>query len=261
MAEMRRPRDFWKGALCAQLFCFLIYMIFGIVNYTRQGQYSSILPGIDFANQALSLATNSILIASTFVACVLYGNIGVKVFYENVLRAYFKAPSLLSNKGRLIWAVTVCCYWIIAWVIGSAIPNITALVTLVGAACILQFTYTFPPILLLGHWMQMDAMKADNPWTPGVEPGSNRIDTWKDKSRWIRGFKRYWYVKVFLVSLPPPKIHSSVYDSLLNTHAICLVPHVPWCVGKLRTWPLRWCGDSKAELCRSIQRSLLVHCP
>lgn len=122
------------------------------------------------------------------------------MFYENVLREYFKAPSMLSSKGRYYWSATVIAYWALAWVIGSAIPSINALVTLVGAACILQFTYTFPPILALGFWMQIDAGKADNPWAPGMAPGSNRIDTWRDKSRWIRGLQRYWYVKVLLVS-------------------------------------------------------------
>lgn len=199
MAEMRRPRDFWKSALCAQFFCFFMYMLFGLVCYLKQGQYSSILPGLDFQNNQLILANNIIGLISTMVAAVLYGNIGVKVFYENVLRAYFKAPSMMtSNKGRLLWSISVTAYWVIAWVIGSAIPNLTALITLVGSAFILQFTYTFPPVLLLGYWMQRDAMKADSEWRPGMAPGSTRIDTWKDLSRWKRGFKKYWYIKLFL---------------------------------------------------------------
>lgn len=201
MAEMRRPRDFWKSALCAQLFCYLIYMMFGLVCYSRQGQYTYILPGINFANNTLILINNIIGLVTTMVAAVLYGNIGVKVFYENVLRAYCRAPSMFSNRGRFYWSATVTGYWVLAWVIGSAIPNLVALVTLVGAACILQFTYTFPPILLLGHWMQCDAMKADHPWSPGMTPGSTRIDTWRDKSRWVRGFRNYWYAKLVLVLL------------------------------------------------------------
>lgn len=203
MAEMRRPRDFWKSAFCAQLFCFLMYMLFGLICYSRQGQYSSVLPNINFDNDALILVNNVISLATMMVGCILYGNIGVKLFYENVLRAYFKAPLLVSTKGRWLWTLTVCAYWALAWTIGSAVPNITALITIVGSAGFLQFTYTFPPILLLGHWMQIDAMKADNPWIPGMVPGSNRIDTWKDRSRWIRGFKRYWYVKLLLVSNQP----------------------------------------------------------
>ena len=107
---------------------------------------------------------------------------------------------MFSPRGRWYWSATVIAYWLVAWILGSAIPSINALVTLVGAACILQFTYTFPPVLALGYWVQIDAGKADNPWAPGMAAKSNRIDSWRDKSRWVRGFKKYWYVKVFLVS-------------------------------------------------------------
>lgn len=70
-----------------------------------------------------------------------------------------------------------------------------------GASCILQFTYTFPSLLLLGHWVQRDAMKGDRTWEPGMEPWSNRVDSWKDLSRWKRGFKPYWYAKVAIALL------------------------------------------------------------
>ncbi len=137
---------------------------------------------------------------TTIIAAVLYGNIGIKVFYENVLRTYFKAPSMLSTKGRIIFSVTVVLYWFLAWVIAVGIPFLGALITLVGSLFILQFTYTFPPVLCLGFWMQIDAMKGDRPWEPGMIAGSNRVDTWKDMSRFKRGFKKYWYAKAFLVS-------------------------------------------------------------
>lgn len=130
----------------------------------------------------------------------MYSHIGCKVFYRNVLRGYFKAPSLSNARSTLYWSATVCGYWTVAWVIGSAIPNITDLNTVVGAACILQFTYTFPSALLVGHWVQRDAIKGDNHWEPGVAPWSNRVDTWRDWSRWRRGFKPYWYAKFALVS-------------------------------------------------------------
>lgn len=34
MAEMRKPRDFWKAAFGAQFFCYAVYMLFGIFVYT-----------------------------------------------------------------------------------------------------------------------------------------------------------------------------------------------------------------------------------
>ncbi len=57
---MRRPRDFWKAAACAQFFCFAVYMMFGIVVYSYQGEYASILPSLDFQNTKLILANASL---------------------------------------------------------------------------------------------------------------------------------------------------------------------------------------------------------
>lgn len=39
MAEMRRPFDFWKSLLIAECFITAIYLIFGLLVYSQQGQY------------------------------------------------------------------------------------------------------------------------------------------------------------------------------------------------------------------------------
>lgn len=201
MAEMRRPRDFWKAALCGQAFCYVMYMLFGLFVYGMQGQYTAILPTLNFDNYPIQLVCNIIGLTSTAIATVLYANVGVKLIYHNILRTYFRAPTLSSKRGSYLWSILVIFYWAIAWVIGSAIPNISALSTLIGAACILQFTYTFPPLLLLGWWMQKDACEGDRPWEPGMAKWQNRVDTWRQGSRWKRGLKKHWYVKVFLFLL------------------------------------------------------------
>ncbi|BEJ11713.1 hypothetical protein CspHIS471_0201730 [Cutaneotrichosporon sp. HIS471] len=199
MAEMRRPRDFWKAAFGAQFFCYSLYMLFGLFVYSFQGQYTNILPTVNIDSILFQGLTNILGLICITIIAVMYSHIGCKVFYRNVMRGYFKAPSLTSTKSTLYWSAVVCGYWTVAWVVGSAIPNITDLNTVVGAACILQFTYTFPSALLVGHWVQRDAIKGDNKWEPGIEPWSNRLDSWRDKSRWRRGFKPYWYAKVVLM--------------------------------------------------------------
>jgi amino acid transporter len=40
LAEMRNPWDFWKGMLCADIFIYLVYMFFGLFQYSYQGQYT-----------------------------------------------------------------------------------------------------------------------------------------------------------------------------------------------------------------------------
>lgn len=40
MAEMRRPYDFWKGFICAEIFIYACYLINGMVIYSAQGQFT-----------------------------------------------------------------------------------------------------------------------------------------------------------------------------------------------------------------------------
>lgn len=40
MAEMRRPYDFWKGFVCAEIFIYSCYLIMGMVVYSAQGQFT-----------------------------------------------------------------------------------------------------------------------------------------------------------------------------------------------------------------------------
>lgn len=71
----------------------------------------------------------------------------------------------------------VLIYWALAYIIASAIPQVQTISGLVAAICIMQFTYTFPPLFILGYQMILDA---GGPNDPG--------DTWADFSRWRRGF-------------------------------------------------------------------------
>lgn len=74
-----------------------------------------------------------------------------------------------------------------AFAVSSSIPQFTNFSALVGALCILQFTYTFPPLLMIGFNSQKDAMLPEESFDPnnGVV---NRVDSgWK---RAVRGFRK-----------------------------------------------------------------------
>jgi hypothetical protein len=84
----------------------------------------------------------------------------------------------------------------LAFVIGSAIPQIQTIFGLIAALAIMQFTYTFPPILRFGYDVITDAMAADAPYVPG-QGARGRVDTWNQWSRWKRGlFSGRWYFKL-----------------------------------------------------------------
>ncbi|KAG1855713.1 transmembrane amino acid transporter protein-domain-containing protein [Suillus subalutaceus] len=203
MAEMRRPMDFWKAMAYAQIFIFIVYMFFGLFVYTYQGQYV-----INPANQGISAyglqtATNAISLTAGIIAAAMLGNIGIKVIYNNVFVEMFGFPQLTVTLGKYYFAISVIVYWSIAFVIGSSIPLFSDLSSLVAAVCIFQFTYTFPPFMILGYCMQLDATKGDGEFDIN-NPHAHRVDTWRDLSRWKRAFftkNTFFHLWNFLLTL------------------------------------------------------------
>jgi hypothetical protein len=90
--------------------------------------------------------------------------------------------------GKIIWIIAVPIYWTIAFIVAAAIPNFFGLSSLVAALCILQFTYTFPPMLYLGYNIHLGAMLDGEGFNP-VTRETVRLD--KGPKRWIRGFFKY----------------------------------------------------------------------
>lgn len=91
-----------------------------------------------------------------------------------------------SSQMANIWVV-VPLYWGAAWIVAAAVPQISGLVAFVGAACILQFSYTFPPILLVAFNCQKDSMLPEEEFNP-VTGETRRVDHgWR---RWMRGYKK-----------------------------------------------------------------------
>jgi len=190
MAEMRRPFDFWKGMLAAQAFIYVVYLFFGLFVYSQQGQFTFIVAYQGISSFAWQTVANSFGLVSGLIAALLYGNIGIKVIYNNVLTDFFGAPPLETKRGKWLWVVIVPVYWAFAFIVGGAIPQIANLQSFVAALCILQFSYTFPPWLMIGFLCQKDAM---------LEGEGFDVVTRQTIKR-DKGFTRYWrgYKKQFV---------------------------------------------------------------
>jgi hypothetical protein len=194
MAEMRHPWDFWMALLFANLFVYLCYMFFGIFIYSFQGQFV-----FNPAMQGLSpygwrTACNVMNIVTGLISASLYSNIGIKIAYVEVFQEHFHFPPLTSVKGKLLWMGLVPIYWVVAWAICSAIPHFSLMSGMVGAVCVLQFTYTFPAILAFAFQIQKDAITPDEEFFL-----ETRTFSYQDYGikRWIRGFKVRWLFNSF----------------------------------------------------------------
>lgn len=80
-----------------------------------------------------------------------------------------------------------------SFVICSAIPNITNFSALIASACVIQFTYTFPPILILGLAVQRDATLPGEGFNPAT---GETIRHDHGMKRWIRGFKKHVFLNL-----------------------------------------------------------------
>lgn len=126
MAEMRRPMDFWKGFVCAEIFIYVCYLVNGMVVYSAQGQFvynpayegnfvynilffntTNSITGIPNSPGAYRFQTlgNALSFVTGVIAALLYGNIGIKVFYSAVLRDVFHFPPLDSKFGKWLWVL------------------------------------------------------------------------------------------------------------------------------------------------------------
>lgn len=215
LSEMRRPFDFWKGLLCGEIFIYTVYIVYGAFCYGKQGQYvyNPSYQGINpYGWQTVG---NTLELITGIIAACLYGNIGIKVLYNNVGMDLLNFPLLQSKKGKLLWVALVPIYWLLAFIVGASIPQFSQFSAFVGAACILQFTYTFPPLLMLGFKMQRDAILPGETFDPATGQ-VHRLDY--GIKRWIRGYKKEllwntWDLFFFLGSTVTAVlgIYSSIY--------------------------------------------------
>ncbi|KAF1957239.1 hypothetical protein CC80DRAFT_40790 [Byssothecium circinans] len=189
MAEMRRPMDFWKALICAQVFIYCCYLVMGMVVYSAQGQftYPVAYQGIPFNAYTWQTVGNALSLISILIAGILYGNIGVKVIYASVMRDMFGFPPLESKKGKIVWIVLVPIYWSLAFVLAAAVPQIANMTAFVGALCILQFSYTFPPLLKVAYNVQKDAILSEEIFDPATGQ-TQRADA--GVKRWVRGYMK-----------------------------------------------------------------------
>ncbi|KAJ5548552.1 hypothetical protein N7513_005786 [Penicillium frequentans] len=208
MAEMRRPQDFIKAMWSAQFFIYSVYLTYGCVVYYLQGQYS-----FNPSYQGVSIygwqtLGNMVTLIAALIAGGLYGNIGIKVVYNNILVDIFRVPPMESRRGKIIYAALVPLWWIIAFIIGAAVPDYFGFVSVISASMLLNLSYTLPPIFALGFDIQKNAGLVEG---EGFDPVTGQVTrSGTATQRWIRGFFaggwfqvsiNIWHVIYFLASL------------------------------------------------------------
>jgi len=195
MSELKRPRDFLKAMWGAQFFIYVCYMVYGCYVYFFQGQYSNQLAYQGVSPYGWQTAGNMLAVISGLIAAGLYGNIGIKVIYNNLFMEWFGAPSLITKRGKFLWACFVPVYWTIAYIIAASIPDFFGLLGITAAICFVQFTYSFPPMFAFGYFIQRNALQDGE----GFDPTTGVVTKFdRGIKRWVRGFfAKAWYLNVW----------------------------------------------------------------
>jgi len=76
-------------------------------------------------------------------------------------------------------------YWSLAFIVAASIPNFFGLTSVIAAFCILQFTYTFPPILAIGYFSKKNAIRDGEGFDPAT---GNTVRHDNGLKRFVRGF-------------------------------------------------------------------------
>jgi hypothetical protein len=106
--------------------------------YSFQGQFTLALAYNGVSKYSWQTVGNVFATLSGAIAAGLYGNIGAKVLYIEVVERRMRGPSLLSKRGRVIWSFMIIVYWALAFVVGSAIPQVQTISGLIAAICIMR---------------------------------------------------------------------------------------------------------------------------
>lgn len=94
----------------------------------------------------------------------------------------------------MAWVAVVPVYWASAFILASAVPQVSNLSGFIAAACILQFSYTFPPLLHMGFKIQKAAMQTGEGFDPATGQ-TVRLD--RGFKRWMRGYQDSWMLNTF----------------------------------------------------------------
>jgi hypothetical protein len=68
-----------------------------------QSSLTNSIIGIPNAAYRFQTLGNAVSFISALIAALLYGNIGIKIFYSAVMRDVFKLPPLESKRGKILW--------------------------------------------------------------------------------------------------------------------------------------------------------------
>ncbi|EAU37949.1 conserved hypothetical protein [Aspergillus terreus NIH2624] len=146
-AEMRDPAHYGRALVLCQSVVTAFYIVIGVVVYYFCGSYVS-SPALGSAGPTLKIVSYAFALPGLLVSTLLFIHISAKYIFVRILQG----SRHLTANTLTHWAVWIGCTFgiaLVAYIIASAIPVFSDLVSLVGA--LLGTPMCFQP--MAGMWL------------------------------------------------------------------------------------------------------------
>ncbi|KAJ5183721.1 Amino acid transporter transmembrane [Penicillium capsulatum] len=147
MAELRNPRDFTKSLCLLQGVDISLYLIASVVIYRYAGDGVT-SPALGSASPVMAKVAYGIALPTIIIAGVINGHVAFKYVYVRI----FRGTDRMHKRDWIAvasWVGIALGLWVLAWIISSAIPVFSNLLSLITALFASWFTFGFPAILWL----------------------------------------------------------------------------------------------------------------
>ncbi|KAM0542877.1 hypothetical protein ACHAPJ_012600 [Fusarium lateritium] len=150
IAELKDPRDFNKSLALLQVIDISLYIISGVVIYRYVGDDVA-SPALGSTTPLISKIAYGVALPTIIIAGVMNGHIAAKAIYLRV----FAGIDRIHKRDFIAvgsWIGISFAFWIVAWIIASAIPVFNTLLSLMASLFASWFTFTLPALF----WIQMN---------------------------------------------------------------------------------------------------------
>lgn len=197
ISEMRRPWEFWKSMIVAQSIILIVYLIYGNYIYSNQGQFSNSPAVFGVSNISAMKGLSFMTFITGFIQNIFYGHISCKIVYKNYMPMIIKTIKLESKRGLLLWILTVFLVWVVIFVIGAGVPQVSAVSAFTSSLTMIPLTYVIPFLL---HLFSLFRLANENHILNFV-PLQTEISNLQFVEYVKCGIKKYWLITGFYAGL------------------------------------------------------------
>ncbi|OAA50925.1 amino acid transporter [Beauveria brongniartii RCEF 3172] len=143
MAEMKNPsRDFPKALTILQVFSVLLYILTAVTIYALSGQAVR-SPALGSAPDIPAKVAYAIALPAILSTGMVFGHTAIKYIYVVALRATKTTHRATENSVRSwgLWVGSATVFWVLAFILASAIPIFDSILSISSATFVAWFTF------------------------------------------------------------------------------------------------------------------------